>query len=726
MLWLQSIDTALFRFCNSTLQNPVFDALMPWLSGNVLFVPLLVAGVIWLIWQQRSKGVLCFAMLALILPLGDSYVCRTLKVSIARPRPYVALPDVRQPPGVPPTSRYASMPSSHAANWFAAAMIAWIYFRRGARFVVPLAAAVSFSRIYNGVHYPSDILAGAILGAGYGAMAVWVLENLWRWAGKKYFPLWHARLPTLVPATNPSRAPASPSPVADQKLVDQHWLRAGYVMIALATVARWIYLASDIIELSQDEAYQWQWSKHLALSYFSKPPLIAYTQFLSTSIWGDNAFGVRFFAPLIAATLGTMVLRFFAREVGARVGFYLLLCVLATPLLSVGATLMTVDPLCVLFWTAAMFAGWRAIRPESGVREWVWVGIWMGLGLLSKWSQLFQPLCWAVFFFLWRPARVHLRRPGPWLALAINLVALTPVIIWNYQHDWITAEHVAGNAALEQSWPPPLDLMAEWFFTFLGQELGLLNPIFFVSLAWAAATLWKRYRDDMRQIFFFAMGAPVFLIYLAWTFHSRVLPNWIAPSILPLFCLMAIYWERERLRGARQVIPSLVSGLTVGFVVVLLLHDTNLIGKIAGRTLPDEMDPIARVSGWRASAKVVGDARQKLLSEGKPVFIIGSHYGITSLVSFYLPEAKAGVPDNPLVYCRTSEHPVNQYYFWPNYLGRKGQNAIYVVEVVGQRKLDLSTVESQFESVTPLPLEAVTYRGRKLHRLQMYECRNLL
>ena len=180
------------------------------------------------------------------------------------------------------------------------------------------------------------------------------------------------------------------------------------------------------------------------------------------------------------------------------------------------------------------------------------------------------------------------------------------------------------------------------------------------------------------------------------------------------------------MRGARQVIPSLVSGLTVGFVVVLLLHDTNLIGKIAGRTLPDEMDPIARVSGWRASAKAVGDARQKLLTEGKPVFIIGNHYGITSLVSFYLPEAKAGVPDNPLVYCRTSEHPVNQYYFWPNYLGRKGQNAIYVVEVVGQRKLDLSTVESQFESVTPLPLEAVTYRGRKLHRLQMYECRNLL
>jgi 4-amino-4-deoxy-L-arabinose transferase-like glycosyltransferase len=504
-------------------------------------------------------------------------------------------------------------------------------------------------------------------------------------------------------------------------------LRAGLLVIVVVMVARWLYLASDIIELSQDEAYQWQWSKHLALAYYSKPPLIAYTQFVGTALWGDNVFGVRFFAPLIAAALGIMVLRFFAREVGARVGFFLLLCMLATPLLSVGATLMTVDPLSVLFWTAAMFAGWMAIRPEAGAREWAWVGLWMGLGLLSKFTQLFQLLCWAVFFALWRPARVHLRRPGPWLALAINLLAFTPVFIWNQQHGWITAEHVLGdNAGLKQSWPPPLADMAEWFFTFLGQELGLLNPVFFVSLVWAAVAFWKRYRDDVRQVYFFAMGAPVFLVYLAWTLHSRVLPNWIAPAILPLFCLMAIYWERERLRGLRRVVPSLAAGLIVGFGVVLVLHDTNLLRKITGRNLPDHLDPIARVSGWRASAEVVGEARRRLLREGKPVFIIGAHYGITSLISFYLPEAKAGVPHDPLVYYQTSARPVNQYYFWPGYRDRKGQNAIFVVEVTpGRSPAPPPVVEGEFESVTPLPLQPVVYRGRTLHQLQLYECRNL-
>ena len=70
------------------------------------------------------------------------------------------------------------------------------------------------------------------------------------------------------------------------------------------------YIGSGKIELSEDEAYQWLWSKHPALSYYSKPPLIAYTQFLGTHLWGDTEFGVRFFSPVIAAVLSLLVLRF--------------------------------------------------------------------------------------------------------------------------------------------------------------------------------------------------------------------------------------------------------------------------------------------------------------------------------------------------------------------------------------------------------------------------------
>src|SRR5206468_7819012 len=92
------------------------------------------------------------------------------------------------------------------------------------------------------------------------------------------------------------------------------------------------------------------------------PPMIAYAQFLGTHLWGDNEFGVRFFSPIIASLLGVLLLRFFSNELNARAGFWLLLIVTATPLLAVGATLLTIDSLAVLFWTAALLAVCGAVR----------------------------------------------------------------------------------------------------------------------------------------------------------------------------------------------------------------------------------------------------------------------------------------------------------------------------------------------------------------------------
>src|SRR5207247_7544574 len=132
-------------------------------------------------------------------------------------------------------------------------------------------------------------------------------------------------------------------------LREKQWLRLGYVVIALLFGARLLYLASGRIELSEDEAYQWLWSKHLALSYYSKPPMIALLQFLGTTLGGDTEFGVRLFSPLISTLLGVLVLRFFTRELNGRLACCVLLILNPTPLLSAGSILMTIDPPLVLF-----------------------------------------------------------------------------------------------------------------------------------------------------------------------------------------------------------------------------------------------------------------------------------------------------------------------------------------------------------------------------------------
>jgi len=441
MVWLQAIDTALFRFINQSLVNPVFDWLMPMLAGGpkvagfTLFVPALLIIAIALCKMGGRRGRLCVLFLAIAVLLGDTLVINNIKKAVGRPRPCIALEDTRALLG---RNDSGSMPSSHAANWFAATMVLFIFYRRSWRFMLPMAATVAFSRVYNGVHYPSDIVAGAILGAGYAGAVVWSADALWGWAGRKWFPLWWREFPSLMfPEIS---VKDEPGPQVSQlstlnSQLDSHWLRLGYLFIAALLLFRLGYIASSTITLSKDEAYQWLWSKHLALSYYSKPPGIALIQYAGTLLWGDTQLGVRFFSPVFAAILSLVLLRFMARELNARLGFLLLLIVAATPLLGLGAILMTIDPPLVLCWMLALVAGWRAAQPDGTTKHWLMVGLALGLGFLSKYSAAYQILCWALFFALHPPARMHHRKPGPYLALLILALSTLPVLIWNSQHQ---------------------------------------------------------------------------------------------------------------------------------------------------------------------------------------------------------------------------------------------------------------------------------------------------
>jgi 4-amino-4-deoxy-L-arabinose transferase-like glycosyltransferase len=776
MHWLQTLDTNLFLFVNRSLVNPLFDWLMPVLSGDNgmknEFILLAVAAGLALLWFGNRRARLCVLLMILIVATNDGLLCNTLKHAVARPRPFATLPEARVsgtvgngyvPPeinqsGVDMAANQGSrnsMPSSHAANWFAATMVAFLFYRRSLWFMLPMALAVSFSRVYNGVHYPGDVLAGAILGAGYAAAAVIGLQAAWNWIGKKWFPLWHAQLPSLLNAERGVRSAESEIQTPNSNFQNAthsalrtqnselEWLRLGCILIFAMLIGRWIYLASGAIELSQDEAYQWVWSKHPALSYYSKPPAIAFIQLAGTSIFGDTEFGVRFFSPLLAAITSLLLLRFLAREIGARPSFWLLVAATATPLLGIGTILMTVDPPLVLCWTWALIAGWRAAQPDGKTRDWLVVGLAMGLGFLCKYTAVMQIACWAVFFALAPATRIHLRKSGPWLALLIFSLCTLPVVIWNSQHGWSTFNDVGGDAGLHSQWHPTL----RYFWDFLFTQFGVLNPIFFVGAIWAMFGFWKLRHERPLWLYFFCMGTPVFLGYLLWSFHSGILPNWIAPSVLPMFCLMVVYWHEHR----RVVKPFFAAGVALGIFAIAVMYQSNLIARLAGQPLPGEKDPSRRVRAWTVAATLVEDAREKLAAEGSPAFIIAGHYGITGLYSFYIPQARAALKSGPLVYCADSDEPENQFHFWPEYNyrdRRKGQNAIFAAEA-GLYKLEdgwvwkwlahqpvnhagtptpaplPSRIAQEFESVTDLGEQDIKIGDRVFHRVHLWACYNL-
>jgi membrane-associated phospholipid phosphatase len=742
MQWLQSLDTALFHFVNGTLSNPVFDWLMPLLSGGhgalrwftiavvVIFIVALIRG--------GARGRICAILILVVVAAGDPLVIGTIKNAVGRPRPCMALSEVVERLGC---SASGSMPSAHAANWFAAATVMFLFYRRSAWFMYPMAAVVAFSRVYCGVHYPGDVTAGAILGCGYAICLTVLTQSAWNFIGRKYFPCWHLQLPSLV---NPQLA----KPKLETKIAaagdsapEVEWLRLGYFVIVLGLVARWIYLASGLISLSGDEAYQWLWSKHLALSYFSKPTGIALLQWAGTHIAGDTELGVRFFSPVIAAVLSFVVLRFLARETGARTAFWVLMATLATPLLVAGSVLMTIDPPLVLCWMLAIVAGWRALQPNVTTRDWLCAGLAMGLGVLFKQSAVYQILCWAIFFGLQPAARPQLRTAGPWLALLIFSLGLLPSIIWNAQHGWVTFHHLSDNAGLNHPWHPTLAN----FLDFILSEAGLLNPVFFVAACWAAFATWKQRKENPLALYLFCMSVPVFVGHALYALHSRILPNWIAPVVPPLFCLTALYWH-DRQRFAKCL---LVAGLFPGIILSAFMYDSDLIGKLVAK-LPGEVDPSHRVRGWRETTQMVEKERVRFDPNS---FVIADRYATAGLFSFYSAAARGAVDSpKPLVYCLDADRPLSQFYFWPEYHyldTRRGENAVFVRQLepykiesgwvwkwLNHQEFDYvnipplttapTSITDHFESVTNLGRFDIKLKdGRVFQRIEIFGCYHL-
>lgn len=172
-------DEVLFRLFNTSLANPVFDVIMPVITNERWwYLPYaLLFG--WLLWKGGRGGRICAALLVLGVVIGDQFNSAVLKEWVGRIRPCHALEGVRLV-GVSCGSG-KSFPSSHAVNNFTAAVLISQFFPKARIICFVIGSAVAFSRVYVGVHYPLDVVAGAAEGV---VIAVGLLA-LQRLAAKK-------------------------------------------------------------------------------------------------------------------------------------------------------------------------------------------------------------------------------------------------------------------------------------------------------------------------------------------------------------------------------------------------------------------------------------------------------------------------------------------------------------------------------------------------------------
>jgi undecaprenyl-diphosphatase len=194
MAGLSVLDAWIFHLINRSLQNPLFDLLMPILSDKRYFLlPALALVLMLLVWGGRRMWVVvAVALAALVLSdLGTNLI----KAVVQRTRPCHVIPDVHLLAGC---TRSFSLPSNHASNMFALAAVGWLGLRRWRWALVLLAVGVAYSRVYLGVHYPADVFAGALWGGALG----WGLTALAAHLSPGWFNT-PAAPPPKVPADSP-------------------------------------------------------------------------------------------------------------------------------------------------------------------------------------------------------------------------------------------------------------------------------------------------------------------------------------------------------------------------------------------------------------------------------------------------------------------------------------------------------------------------------------------
>ncbi|MBI2300385.1 MAG: phosphatase PAP2 family protein [Armatimonadetes bacterium] len=173
-------DVALFRLINSAGATRLGDDLFPWITDAGVLQPLLIAalaGVVIAAYVRRDLDAIRWAWTVVAVAIVSISLCELInkhliRAYVMRPRPPRTLADVRLLIGLGPSFSFVSSHAHNAAAVCATLARAW---PRCAPYVMAFAGVVAYSRVYVGVHYPSDVLAGGLLG-------ILVSGVLWRLA----------------------------------------------------------------------------------------------------------------------------------------------------------------------------------------------------------------------------------------------------------------------------------------------------------------------------------------------------------------------------------------------------------------------------------------------------------------------------------------------------------------------------------------------------------------
>ena len=365
------------------------------------------------------------------------------------------------------------------------------------------------------------------------------------------------------------------------------------------------------IEFSVDEAHYALYAQHLAWSYFDHPPLVGWIQWPLVSLTSSE--GLIRIVPELLWVLSCILVYQVTLEIhhfiqGRNAGYLTsslpsanicglmaVLAIIAAPMPHVLAIGLLPDTLLAPLSLGLMYMALRwLIQDHFTLGDWIVIGILLGLAGLSKYTAVFTAFALLLVLISAR-RKSFISKIGFWLALAIALIFISPVLYWNWVNDWISFKYQMAHGS-----------GGEWLWRRLGAFIGIQIVVFGPLLIMGGVIFLKdcMHATKLSIVSLLGFFFIPFIIFASMS-GGGGLPHWTTPA---WFCLapfagigLAKAWSAQHRFLIRAFFILQVALCLIGFGFVLS-------GGISSTLI--KSNPIADLYGWKIAGQKAAELSQ--------------------------------------------------------------------------------------------------------------------
>lgn len=435
-------------------------------------------------------------------------------------------------------------------------------------------------------------------------------------------------------------------------------------------------ITASLLPLTGDEAYYWEYARHLAAGYHDHPPMVGWIVALSCAIFGDSTAAVRL-PFVVMGGMGTVLIYLTTLRLSdsARAATWAGGLLLITPLFTLAGMATFPDGPLLFFVSLFFYLAWQVVS-EGGTGRWMGLGAAAGLAATSKLTGLYLLPSFFCFLLLSRSHRRLLLGKGPWIAMASAALMLTPLLYWNATHGWESFAYQYGSRLGAAQ-----GVKSKYLVTYLALSVAAFSPVLCALAVWSTLVAgWQGLREhDDGLLYVFCMATPIHAFFLACSIVTKIGLHWAAPGTLAACMALGIWLTRPRRWEALATRAVLVTGVALslllsGTIYLAALSPASLLSLASGgihmtgvnKGQPVSGDQLAELLAYPAAARHVSAVADGMRAQGSEPFIFTTNYAFSSALGFY-----SGRPVHVVMGTRIGAE-FDRWDDFPSLLGRDG------------------------------------------------------